>query len=296
MTFGAGSRPGAVQRALELGQLGRVRRERRAPAPQQDAAQQRQEGDHGGADRELPAAALVGGRDVGARVAGGERAVAGLAQAPAEVGRQRRPAVGAHAVVVELRGGRRGGGRRVEGDPAVGREVGLDPRVGVGVADHVVLALAVVGARAEARGHARRDAAHAQHERHDAGELLAVAGLGVEEEGRQRIAALGRVLVVCRPRLHAVLDGLHELVGRVGGALDLLGQRVELGVRRARHDLLAVALDAEAAGPHDERPARRYHRRRSAAGRCGPATARSPDPRSPASRWPAGPAARGSPA
>ena len=209
--------PGAVQRALQLGHLGRERGERRAPAPQHDARR----GAPGGRRRAAPTGSFQPPPPlVGATPAPGSPGANGRSpdwpRRPLKLGGSVGPPLGLGAGVVELRAGRRRGGRRVEGDPAVGREVGLDPRVRVGVAHHVVLALAVVAAGAEARRDARGHPAHAQHERHHAGELLAVAGLGVEEEGRQRVGALRRVLVVGRARLHAVEDGLHEVVGRLG--------------------------------------------------------------------------------
>src|SRR3712207_7902823 len=49
---------------------------------------------------------------------------------------------------------RRDRGRRVERDPAVAREVRLDPRVRVDVAHHVLAVVGVERARREAAGHA----------------------------------------------------------------------------------------------------------------------------------------------
>ena len=52
-----------MQRALKLGHVGPERRERRAPAPQHDAAEERREGDDRGADGQLqPPPPLLGAR------------------------------------------------------------------------------------------------------------------------------------------------------------------------------------------------------------------------------------------
>ena len=91
------------------------------------------------------------------------------------------------------RGDRR---RRVKPHPAVVREPHLDPRVRVDVG-HVPLAGgAVVGARREAGRDPRRHPAHPQQQRHRAGELLAVALLVREQEGRERVVGQRWVLVV----------------------------------------------------------------------------------------------------
>src|SRR5438309_696878 len=72
--------------------------------------------------------------------------------------------------------------RRVEAHPPVVREERLHPGVGIEVGDRPLARAAVIGAWGEADRHARRDAAEPQQEGHGTGELLAVAGLGLEEE------------------------------------------------------------------------------------------------------------------
>ena len=109
--------------------------------------------------------------------------------APSTPGRRRervRARGGADAGVQPRRADRR---RRVEGDPAVRRDVRLDPGVRVGVV-HDELAGATVGrARGEPGRDPGGDALHPQQERHRPGELLAVALLVAEQERRERDGA-----------------------------------------------------------------------------------------------------------
>ena len=140
--------------------------------------------------REHPAgAAAVAGRRRGRR----RRALTAPTSSAARAhlaGVGARGAGGAEPARLRLR--RRGRGRGIEGHPADPGEVHLDPRVGVEVAHAVLAGVAVVGAGREARHHPRRDPDHAQHQRHRAGELLAVAapprGTGSPRAGGRRSA------------------------------------------------------------------------------------------------------------
>ena len=75
----------------------------------------------------------------------------------------------------------------VQRHPAVGREPDLVPGMGVGVGDLEGAGVGVPAAGREAGRHPRRHAPHPQQQRHRAGELLAVAALGREQERVERI-------------------------------------------------------------------------------------------------------------
>src|ERR1700736_2331460 len=74
------------------------------------------------------------------------------------------------------------GGSRIEGLPAVSREVSLDPRVGVLGADDVVARKVVEFVAAEAVHHTRRNAKSAQHYGHGRCEVFAVALFAFEQK------------------------------------------------------------------------------------------------------------------
>ena len=74
---------------------------------------------------------------------------------------------------------------------------------------------------------AGRHAAHAQQQRHRAGELLAVAGAVAQQEVRERRAARRRCLAVAEAIGREVaLDRLDVLKRRVGPAAQALRERV----------------------------------------------------------------------
>src|SRR5687768_12005613 len=79
---------------------------------------------------------------------------------------------------------------------------------------HAVLAgVGVVRARREPGRDASRYSQHAQHQRHRAGELLAVAGAVLEQErGKRELLARG-TLVVAVLRAEMALDRAHRVVG-----------------------------------------------------------------------------------
>ena len=139
---------------------------------------------------------------------------------------------GARGVAARLRARRRDRRRRVERDPAVAREVGLDPRVRVEVAHDVLLARVVVRAGREAGGHARRHAAHPQQQRHRTAELLAVADAIAEQERVERDLGERRRLGVARVAPHLALDAPHEVIRRGRGGREPLGERVLARVGR----------------------------------------------------------------
>ncbi len=112
-----------------------------------------------------------------------------------------------------LRGGRRDGRGRVEGDPADVGEERLDPGVGVEVAHDVLAAVGVEAPGGEARGDPRGHARHPQQQRHRPGELLAVALVGVEEERVERDVALRGPLRVARALLDAAAHAADEVAG-----------------------------------------------------------------------------------
>ncbi len=143
--------------------------------------------------RPAPPRGALGGRGHG-RAALGERVADGRARCcrvQVRVGRR----------VLRLAAGGRGGGRRVERQPADARVIDLDPRVRVVVAHDVLAGLAVGRAGREAGGHARGDARHPQQQRHRARVLLAVALLGVEQEAVERVRRGRRLLGVAELRL-----------------------------------------------------------------------------------------------
>ena len=155
--------------------------------------------------------------------------------------------------VVGLRAGRRRGRGRVEGHPADAREVRLDPRVGVEVAHDVLLAAPVVAPGREPGGHAGRHPAHAQQERHRAGELLAVALAVREEERGERQAVLGRGLVVGRVLLDPLEHLLDVLLGRGRRRPQPLRQPPDAGVARAAQVVGALLVGSAGAVGHGDR-------------------------------------------
>ena len=93
----------------------------------------------------------------------------------------------------------------------------------------------VVEARREAGRHPRRDPAHAQQQRHRAGELLAVADPVREQERLERVLPRRRLLVVGEVLLEIALDALHHVVGgRLAGG-ELPSQQVHPAVWRGEH-------------------------------------------------------------
>src|SRR5262245_64043176 len=114
----------------------------------------------------------------------------------------------------------------------------------------------------EADGDARGDAEEAQHQRHRAGEVLAVAALRPRDEVLERGNAgrgLRRVLVVDEAAAEAepLLEGDRRRVGALGTARDSQGVVVEglerpqlVGAGEAGEQVLDV-LDAP--GPAEER-------------------------------------------
>ena len=166
----------AAQRALELGEHAAAA----AAAPAADAAVS-----------QAPASASSAR---GARDQRHQRCPSSASGAPASGSDGRSPprpaappgAAGRSPASVGWLRARRRGRRRVERDPADARVADLDPRVGVEVADHVLARLGVQRAGGEAGHDARGDAGHPQQQRHRAGVLLAVAGLGVEQEAVER--------------------------------------------------------------------------------------------------------------
>ncbi len=113
-----------------------------------------------------------GGHRLDRRV--GQPAQVDVAAAGGVVGRGDRRRVGGRAA-------RRG----VERKPSVAREPDLDPGVGVAVGDHPEARARVVAAAGVADGHPRRDPEAAQHHRHGAREVLAVAAVAAEQEVHQ---------------------------------------------------------------------------------------------------------------
>src|SRR5207302_1905233 len=75
---------------------------------------------------------------------------------------------------------------RVERQPAVAAEPDLDPRMCVVIGDRPRARALVVGPAREADGDARRDAEVAEHQRHRAREVLAVAALRLHDEADER--------------------------------------------------------------------------------------------------------------
>ena len=130
---------------------------------------------------------------------------------------------------------------RIEGDPPDVREVGLDPGVRVDVADDHLAALVVAGARREAGRDPRRDARHAQQERHRPGELLAVAGLLLEQERVERDVGALRRLRVAEAVREVLLDAPDVRRRRRGRGLQLLAQSPRARVARGLQGRGAVA-------------------------------------------------------
>ena len=87
------------------------------------------------------------------------------------------------------RGEGRNTGRRVDRDPAMTGKPHLDPCVRVALANDGLVEDRVVVTGRVAGGEPSRDAETAQHQRLGGGELLAVAGLDVEQEPIDRVAA-----------------------------------------------------------------------------------------------------------
>ena len=215
------------QRTLELGEQ-RVGTERRVAAPG-DERDRRQRREHRQGHRQDDA----------------DRAPAVRRGDPARrPGRRRGPAdrirdlAGAEKAARRRQSGparRRRRGRRIERDPAVVREPGLDPGMGVDVGHEPLLGRLVVGARGEPGRDPRRHSAHPQQQRHRTGELLAVASPVHEQERDQRIGGERRVLVVAElvGRREVAHHALHERVWRLGLGGERPSERVRLPVGRA---------------------------------------------------------------
>ena len=139
------------------------------------------------------------------------------------------------------------GRRGIEGNPPVAGEVDFHPAMRVAGAHHKVLADAVVRPRLKSIHQPRGDIQRAQHHRHGGGEILAVAGLGPEEEAPHGVFRLdgGRVQGVLEIVAQVGLDG--------GGAVIVIGGGSGKGASQfadARVDLCAAGGDR----PGESRP------------------------------------------
>jgi hypothetical protein len=150
-----------------------------------------------------------------------ERVLLGVGRRRREVGRRR-----GEDVAVVARG-------RLERDPADAREQRLHPGVGVRARDQVGLGVVVLGhhlARGVADGDASRDAEGAEHDRHRAGVLLAVADPVLDERAHRAAAVPRRRLEGVGPAAQLLLDR-ERLVERGAGPRpgdDRLGEREHL--------------------------------------------------------------------
>ena len=141
-------------------------------------------------------------------------------------------------------------GRRVERDPAPAGEVDLDPVMRLVIRHGPLVRIGVVAPAREPGSHASRNAEVAEHERHRAGEVLAVAALRLRDElDERRLVRRGhrRLLVVDEPAERRLAEpGLERSCSRVRirRALDdLLGDVVERAV--LLHEWIAVEARVE---------------------------------------------------